>query len=79
LLRLQPARCDPPTANRRQVGGIRRIIVPVELGYPGGDFRKQGPRPSTFAGERALDFVESNQGMIDKTLLFDVRGGRFGF
>ncbi|GFR43809.1 hypothetical protein Agub_g4934 [Astrephomene gubernaculifera] len=68
-------------------GGIRRIIVPVELGYPvggpeggrggaaaaaGGDWRRLGPRPSTFAGERALDFVLSNRGMIDKTLLFDV-------
>ncbi|KIZ00309.1 hpeptidyl-prolyl cis-trans isomerase,FKBP-type [Monoraphidium neglectum] len=55
-----------------KVGGIRRIIVPVELGYPNGDFKKLGPKPSTFAGERALDFVLSNRGMIDKTLLFDV-------
>ena len=30
-------------------GGIRRIIVPRELGYPNDDFRKLGPRPSTFA------------------------------
>ncbi|KAI8468076.1 MAG: putative FKBP-type peptidyl-prolyl cis-trans isomerase 7, chloroplastic [Monoraphidium minutum] len=55
-----------------KVGGIRRIVVPVELGYPNGDFKKVGPRPSTFAGERALDFVMSNRGMIDKTLLFDI-------
>jgi len=122
-----------------KVGGIRRIVVPVELGYPGGNFKKLGPKPSTFAvrcvrglgvrggggmvqqgsgvvgggvegggnsslyresldcvwdlahdlllpstkhtrnravkfwqGERALDFVLSNQGMIDKTLLFDI-------
>ncbi len=60
------------------MGGIRRVIVPVELGYPVNsrglpDWRgPQGPRPSTFAGERALDFVLSNQGLIDKTLLLDV-------
>lgn len=55
-----------------KVGGIRRIVVPVELGYPDGNFKKVGPKPSTFAGERALDFVLSNRGMIDKTLLFDI-------
>ncbi|GLI65251.1 hypothetical protein VaNZ11_008738 [Volvox africanus] len=55
-----------------KAGGIRRIIVPVELGYPENDWRKLGPKPSTFAGDRALDFVLANKGMIDKTLLFDV-------
>ncbi|KAF8071220.1 FKBP19 [Scenedesmus sp. PABB004] len=55
-----------------RVGGIRRIIVPVELGYPGNDYKRQGPRPTTFSGERALGFVLGNQGMIDKTLLFDI-------
>ncbi|EFJ42060.1 hypothetical protein VOLCADRAFT_97970 [Volvox carteri f. nagariensis] len=53
-------------------GGIRRIIVPVELGYPENDWRRLGPKPTTFAGDRALDFVLANKGMIDKTLLFDV-------
>lgn len=53
-------------------GGIRRIIVPVELGYPDNDFTKQGPAPTTFSGKRALEFVLKNQGMIDKTLLFDI-------
>ena len=53
-------------------GGIRRIIVPVELGYPDNDFNKAGPAPTTFSGRRALDFVLKNQGMIDKTLLFDI-------
>ncbi|GMH09722.1 hypothetical protein Nepgr_011563 [Nepenthes gracilis] len=53
-------------------GGIRRIIVPPELGYPGNDFNKKGPRPTTFSGQRALDFVLRNQGLIDKTLLFDI-------
>ncbi|EPS63301.1 hypothetical protein M569_11486, partial [Genlisea aurea] len=54
------------------VGGVRRIIVPPELGYPENDFNKKGPRPTTFSGQRALDFVLRNQGLIDKTLLFDI-------
>ncbi|MQL96411.1 hypothetical protein Taro_029089, partial [Colocasia esculenta] len=53
-------------------GGVRRIIVPPELGYPDNDFNKLGPRPATFSGQRALDFVLKNQGLIDKTLLFDI-------
>ncbi|RWR80154.1 peptidyl-prolyl cis-trans isomerase FKBP19, chloroplastic [Cinnamomum micranthum f. kanehirae] len=53
-------------------GGVRRIIVPPELGYPENDYNKQGPRPTTFSGQRALDFVLRNQGLIDKTLLFDI-------
>ena len=55
-----------------KVGGIRRIIVPVELGYPENDLRAARPSPSTFSGQRALDFVLKNQGLIDKTLLFDI-------
>ncbi|KAK9117723.1 hypothetical protein Sjap_016670 [Stephania japonica] len=54
------------------LGGIRRIIVPPDLGYPDNDFNKLGPRPTTFSGQRALDFVLRNQGLIDKTLLFDI-------
>ncbi|KAK2352060.1 FKBP peptidyl-prolyl cis-trans isomerase family protein [Trifolium repens] len=54
------------------LGGIRRIIVPPELGYPENDYNKGGPRPTTFSGQRALDFVLRNQGLIDKTLLFDI-------
>ncbi|KAJ8562820.1 hypothetical protein K7X08_031272 [Anisodus acutangulus] len=54
------------------LGGIRRIIVPPELGYPDNDYNKKGPRPTTFSGQRALDFVLRNQGLIDKTLLFDI-------
>ena len=30
-------------------GGIRRIVVPVELGYPNNDMNAQGPTPSTFS------------------------------
>lgn len=55
-----------------RVGGVRRAVVPVELGYPDGDFSKIGPKPSNFSGKRALSFVLKNQGLIDKTLLFDV-------
>lgn len=54
------------------VGGVRRIVVPPELGYPDNDFGKKGPKPTTFSGQRALDFVLRNQGLIDKTLLFDI-------
>ncbi|WVZ05151.1 hypothetical protein V8G54_018497 [Vigna mungo] len=54
------------------LGGIRRIIVPPELGYPDNDFNKGAPRPTTFSGQRALAFVLRNQGLIDKTLLFDI-------
>ena len=55
-----------------KVGGIRRIIVPSDIGYPENDWRKKEPKPSTFAGKRSLSFVLQNQGLIDKTLLFDI-------
>ena len=55
-----------------KVGGIRRIIVPSDIGYPENDWRKKDPKPSTFAGKRSLSFVLQNQGLIDKTLLFDI-------
>jgi len=31
-----------------------------------------GPHPSSFSGQRALDFVLKNNGNIDKSLLFDI-------
>ena len=58
-----------------KVGAIRRIIVPphAELGYPENrNWKKMKPKPNNFSGERALGFVMENQGMIDKTLLFDI-------
>lgn len=45
-----PEFCFYPLACK--VGGIRRIVVPVELGYPDNDYKKQGPKPSTFAVSR---------------------------
>lgn len=35
-------------------GGIRRLIVPEEIGYPKDGFATVGPKPTTFSGERAL-------------------------
>ena len=57
------------------VGGVRQIVVPPQLGYPPSDpsHDKVGPKPSTFSGQRALDFVLQNKELIDKTLLFNVK------
>ncbi|EWM25288.1 Peptidyl-prolyl cis-trans isomerase, FKBP-type [Nannochloropsis gaditana] len=62
-------------------GGIRQVIVPAELGYPVNDpgHDRVGPKPSTFSGQRALDFVLTNQGLVDKTVREGEReGGREG-
>lgn len=42
-------RMHPQGRLASQVGGIRRIIVPVELGYPNNDMNALGPRPLTFS------------------------------
>ena len=58
-----------------KAGEIRRVIVPggSELSYPQGrKWTTMGPQPSNFSGQRALGFVLENEGMIDKTLLFDI-------
>lgn len=72
------------------VGGIRQVIVPYgDLGYPStkddAAHDKVGPKPSTFSGERALNFVLDNP-RVDRTLLFNVKlirvdkaDGRGGF
>ena len=56
-------------------GGIAQIIVPAELGYPIGDTDHDivGPKPGTFSGLRALNFVLDNKNLIDKTLLINVK------
>jgi FKBP-type peptidyl-prolyl cis-trans isomerase len=60
-----------------KVGGIRQVIVPYgELGYPStkedGKHDRIGPKPTTFSGERALNFVLDNP-RVDRTLLFNVK------
>ena len=58
-------------------GQVRQIIVPSgALSYPNSDPKHEivGPKPSTFSGQRALNFVLQNEaGTIDKTLLFNVK------
>lgn len=57
-------------------GGVRQIVVvPGALGYPASDpnHDKVGPKPSTFSGQRALNFVLENKELIDKTLLINVK------
>ena len=57
-------------------GAIRQVVVPPgALSYPKNYNPKQdiiGPKPTTFSGERALDFVLKNNGLVDKTLLFNI-------
>ena len=47
--------------------------MPAELGYPQDGFKTVGPKPSTFSGKQALNFVLQNKELIDKTLLFNVK------
>ncbi|CEL98502.1 unnamed protein product [Vitrella brassicaformis CCMP3155] len=57
-------------------GGIRQIVVPPEIGYPmekDPNHEMVGPKPSTFSGQRSLNFVLENQGLVDKTLLFNLK------
>ena len=71
-----------------KVGGIRQVIVPYgPLSYPSADTEhdSMGPKPTTFSGMRALNFVLENE-RVDRTLLFNVKlvrvdrsDGRGGF
>ncbi|KAL7566349.1 hypothetical protein ACA910_013668 [Epithemia clementina (nom. ined.)] len=71
-----------------QAGGVRQIVLPYgPLSYPKDDasHERVGPKPSTFSGQRALNFVLENP-RIDRTLLFNVKvirvdkpDGRGGF
>jgi len=56
-------------------GGVRQVIVPYgDLSYPPSDINHDlvGPKPSTFSGQRALNFVLENP-RVDRTLLFNVK------
>jgi len=56
-------------------GGIRQVIVPYgPLSYPPEDKEHEsvGPKPTTFSGMRALNFVLENP-RVDRTLLFNVK------
>ncbi|KAJ8613559.1 hypothetical protein CTAYLR_002206 [Chrysophaeum taylorii] len=66
-------------------GGIRQLVFGPEIGYPMlGDEKlgviadpshdRVGPKPESFSGMRALNFVLSSKGdALDKTLLINVR------
>ncbi len=56
-------------------GGVRQLVVPPGIGYDPADpsHTRVGPRPTTFSGQRALDFVLQNKDLIDKTLLFNIK------
>jgi len=43
-----------------RVGGVRRLIVPQLLGYPGQppDFTKQGPTPGNFSVSQTVLFFD---------------------
>ena len=56
-------------------GGVRQVIVPYgDLSYPADDLEhtRVGPKPTTFSGQRALNFVLENA-RVDRTLLFNVK------
>ena len=56
-------------------GGIRQVLVPYgDLSYPADDIPhdRVGPKPTTFSGMRALNFVLENP-RVDRTLLFNVK------
>jgi FKBP-type peptidyl-prolyl cis-trans isomerase len=57
-------------------GAVRQVVVPFQrdLSYPLDDLDhvRVGPKPSTFSGQRALNFVLENP-RIDRTLLFNVK------
>lgn len=56
-------------------GSIRQVIVPYgPLSYPPEDKEHElvGPKPTTFSGMRALNFVLENP-RVDRTMLFNVK------
>mmetsp|Transcript_27365 Transcript_27365/g.40074 ORF Transcript_27365/g.40074 Transcript_27365/m.40074 type:complete len:237 (+) Transcript_27365:76-786(+) len=59
-----------------KAGQVRQVVVPYEsnLSYPADDSShdRVGPKPTTFSGQRALNFVLDNP-RVDRTLLFNVK------
>jgi len=59
-----------------EAGSIRQVVVPWgELSYPQSNdstHERVGPKPTTFSGMRALNFVLDNP-RLDRTLLFNVK------
>lgn len=56
-------------------GQVRQVVVPYgDLSYPSDDatHERVGPKPSTFSGQRALNFVLDNP-RVDRTMLFNVK------
>jgi len=56
-------------------GGVRQVVVPYgDLSYPANDpsHERVGPKPTTFSGQRALNFVLDNP-RVDRTMLFNVK------
>lgn len=54
---------------------VRQVVIPYgPLSYPEGDEKhdRVGPKPATFSGERALNFVLDNP-RLDRTLLFNIK------
>ena len=56
-------------------GAVRQLVIKPQIGYPADDpgHDRVGPKPSTFSGKQALNFVLQNKELIDKTLLFNVK------
>jgi FKBP-type peptidyl-prolyl cis-trans isomerase len=58
-----------------QAGAVRQVVIPFgPLSYPTDDpsHERVGPKPATFSGQRALNFVIDNP-RLDRTLLFNVK------
>jgi hypothetical protein len=56
-------------------GEVRQVVVPYgPLSYPAENPNHDvvGPKPATFSGQRALNFVLENP-RVDRTLLFNVK------
>ena len=54
---------------------VRQVIIPYgELSYPASDpsHDQVGPKPATFSGQRALNFVLDNP-RLDRTILLNVK------